>query len=347
MTFSLSGKKIWVVGHRGMVGSAVMRRLQQEDCQILVASRKELDLRRQSFVEDWLSVNKPEAVILAAATVGGIYANHSRPAEFIYDNLAIETNVIHGAYQANIKKLLFLGSSCIYPRLAEQPMTEDALLTGALEPTNEWYAIAKIAGIKLCQAYRKQYECDFISAMPTNLYGPMDTYSLTQSHVIPALIEKMHMAKEAGDKTVELWGTGKPRREFLYVDDLADALIFLLQHYSESEHINIGSGIDISIADLSLLIADVIGYKGQFTFDKSKPDGTPRKLLDVSKLKQLGWEAYTSLQEGLKKTYAAYLRGACKVADEMSSTSSKANPTALQSPIEQVSDQMPAANNGE
>ena len=305
--FSLSGKKVWVAGHGGMVGSAIVRRLASEDCKIVTVGRDEVDLRNQSEVGAWLETNRPDVVFLAAATVGGILANETRPAEFIYDNLAIEANIIHGAYKAGVEKLLFLGSSCIYPRNAPQPMTEDCLLTGPLEPTNQWYAVAKIAGIKMCQAYRRQYRCDFISAMPTNLYGPGDNYDLESSHVIPALIAKMHMAKASGDKSVSIWGTGTPRREFLYVDDLADACIFLMRRYSSEGHINVGAGKDISIAELARIIADVVGFSGEFEFDSSKPDGTPRKLLDVERLTQMGWAAKARLPDGLALAYKKLL----------------------------------------
>ena len=305
--FELKGRRVWVAGHRGMVGAALLRRLASEDCEILTVGRNEVDLRRQVDVETWMAEAKPDAVFMAAATVGGILANDNRPAEFIYDNLAIETNVIHAAWRTGVQKLLFLGSSCIYPRMAPQPMPEDCLLSGSLEPTNQWYAIAKIAGVKLCQAYRRQYGCDFISAMPTNLYGPGDDFDLTTSHVVPALIRKIHEAKAAGRPTVEVWGTGRPRREFLYVEDLADALVYNMAHYSAAEPLNVGTGEDIAVAQLARLIADVVEFDGDFDFDPSKPDGTPRKLLDVSRLHDLGWHARTSLEEGLAATYRWYL----------------------------------------
>jgi GDP-L-fucose synthase len=308
--FELTGRRVWVAGHRGMVGAALVRRLGRAGAEVLTVVRAAVDLRRQTQVEDWLAQEKPDAVFLAAATVGGILANDSRPAEFIYDNLAIEANVIEGARRAGVAKLLFLGSSCIYPKLAPQPMTEDALLTGALEATNQWYAIAKIAGIKLGQAYRRQYGCDIISAMPTNLYGPGDTYDLQASHVVPALMHKIHRAKTSGANTVEVWGTGTPRREFLHVDDLADACVFLMERYSEESHVNVGTGTDVTIRELAELIAAVVGYAGGFHFDTAKPDGTPRKLLDVSMLTGLGWQAKISLAEGLKQTYAWYLANA-------------------------------------
>lgn len=304
--FELEGRKVWVAGHRGMVGSALLRRLASARCTLLTASRAELDLRNQRAVDGWLAQAKPDAIFLAAATVGGIHANSSRPAEFIYDNLAIETNIVHAAWRHGVKKLLFLGSSCIYPKLAPQPMAEDALLTGPLEPTNQWYAIAKIAGIKLCQAYRRQYGCDFNAAMPTNLYGINDNFDLAQSHVIPALMAKIHAAKIAKQPTVPIWGSGTPRREFLYVDDLADALVFLMERYSSDEHVNIGAGTDLTIAELAEMIARVVGYHGRFVYDRSKPDGTPRKLVDVARLAALGWRASTSLEEGLVATYRWY-----------------------------------------
>jgi len=305
--FSIKGKRVWVAGHRGMAGSAIVRRLIEEDCELVTVGRGEVDLRHQQAVEAWMQATRPQVVFVAAATVGGILANHTRPAEFIYDNLAIETNLIHGAWRAGVEKLLFLGSSCVYPRLAAQPMTEEALLSGALEPTNQWYAIAKIAGIKMCQAYRKQYGCDFISAMPTNLYGAGDNYDLEQGHVVAALQVKIHQAKQIGARSVQIWGSGTPRREFLYVDDLADALIFMMKHYSAESHLNVGTGEDVTIRDLAELIARVTQYEGEFVYDRSKPDGTPRKVMDVQRLTALGWTARTSLEEGLKQAYASYL----------------------------------------
>ncbi len=266
-----------------------------------------MDLRRQAEVEDWLAEMRPDVVIVAAATVGGIHANDTRPAEFLYDNLAIEANLIHGAYRTGVKKLLFLGSTCIYPRMAPQPMKEEYLLTGPLEPTNQWYAIAKIAGIKLCDAYRRQYGCDFISAQPTNLYGPFDNFDLSGGHVLPALMRRVHEAKEAGAGTVEVWGTGTPLREFLHVDDLADALVFLLRHYSAEGHVNIGTGEEVSIRSLAEIIAGVVGFKGRYVFDHEKPDGTPRKLGDVSKINALGWHARIGLREGVAETYRWFL----------------------------------------
>jgi GDP-L-fucose synthase len=302
-SFSLRGRRVFVAGHRGMVGSAIVRRLAGEGCEILTVGRSQVDLRRQQPVEDWMQAERPDVVIVAAAKVGGILANSSRPADFIYDNLAIEANLIHAAHELGVAKLLFLGSSCIYPKLAPQPMKEDALLTGPLEPTNEWYAIAKIAGIKLCQAYRKQHGADFISAMPTNLYGPGDNYDLQSSHVVPALMRKIDEARAKGAAQVEIWGSGTPRREFLYVEDMADACVFLLKHYNGSDHVNIGTGVDLTIRELAETIARVVGYRGDFVYDRSKPDGTPRKLMDGSKLAVLGWRASTSLESGLKQSY--------------------------------------------
>ncbi len=306
-SFSLQNKKVWVAGHAGMVGSALLRRLQQEDCDVLTIDRHDLDLRRQDHVEKFFLNHKPDAVIVAAAHVGGIVANNNEPADFLYNNLAIETNLIHAAYKAGVEKLLFLGSSCIYPREAPQPIREDSLLTGPLEPTNEYYAVAKIAGIKLCQAYRKQYGCNFISAMPCNLYGPGDRYDAERSHVIPALIMKMNEAKEKRADHVVLWGTGTPLREFLYVDDLAEALVFLLENYQESEPVNIGAGHDVSIAALAGTIAEAVGFEGTIGFDSTKPDGTPRKLMDSSKINAMGWQPQIVLPEGIKKAYKWYL----------------------------------------
>jgi GDP-L-fucose synthase len=290
-----------------MVGAALTRRLKTEDCALLEVTRKEVDLREQAAVRAWMAREKPDAVFVAAATVGGILANDTRPAEFLYDNLMIEANIINAARDVGVEKLLFLGSSCIYPRLAAQPMTEAALLTGPLEPTNEWYAIAKIAGIKLAQSYRRQYGCRFISAMPTNLYGPHDNFDLASSHVLPALIRKMHEAKVSSAKSVVLWGTGKPRREFLHVDDLADALVHLMKVYDAEEHVNVGVGDDVSILELATLCARAVGYEGSFEHDTSKPDGTPRKLLDVSLLTSLGWRASIPLDAGIDSTYRWFL----------------------------------------
>lgn len=305
--FSLEGKRIWVAGHKGMAGSAIARRLQREHCEVLTVERSALDLCRQADVEGWMAENRPEVVFVAAALVGGIQANNSRPAEFLHDNITIETNIIRTAWTVGVKKLIFLGSSCIYPRLAEQPMREDALLTGLLEPTNEAYAIAKIAGVKLCQAYRRQYGCDFISAMPTNLCGFGDNFDVQGGHVAAALMVKIHRAKEEGAEFVELWGTGTPLREFLFVDDLADGLVFLAKNYSDTEHVNIGTGKAISIRALAELLAEVIGYQGRFRFDTSKPDGMPRKALDVSRMERMGWVAATPLRSAFEQTYRWFL----------------------------------------
>ncbi len=307
-TFSLTGRRVWVPGHAGMLGSAIVRRLEQErPSAILVATRKELDLVRQSDVEQWVAINKPDAVFVAAARVGGILANDSNPADFLYDNLMIEANVIHACFKAGVEKLMFLGSSCIYPRAAPQPIREDALLTGPLEPTNEWYAIAKIAGIKLCQAYRKQFGCDFIAGMPTNLYGPGDNFDLLSSHVVPALIRKAHEAKISEAASMEIWGTGAPRREFLHVDDCADAIVFLMKTYSGHEHVNIGSGEDLSVEEVARTIMRVVGFGGDLTHDRSRPDGTPRKLMAADKLRAMGWAPKIGLEEGLRKSYAYWL----------------------------------------
>ena len=304
--YSLSGKRIWVAGHNGMVGRAVSRKLEKHDCKILTVARDEVDLTRQGEVEVWLANNKPDAIIVCAARVGGILANDTFPADFIYDNLMIEANIIHAAHKNRVEKLLFLGSSCIYPKHAAQPMREEMLLEGALEPTNEWYAIAKIAGIKLCQAYRKQHGVDFISAMPTNLYGPYDNFNLETSHVIPALIRKCHEAKLSNSAEMEVWGSGKVMREFLHVDDCAAAIIFLLENYSDMDHVNIGTGEDVTIAELAETIKTVVKFGGDLCFDASKPDGTPRKLLDVSKINAQGWHHKISLEKGLKSTYEWY-----------------------------------------
>jgi GDP-L-fucose synthase len=290
-----------------MAGSAIVRRLKFESCEIVTVTHSELDLSRQADVNAWMTDRGIDVVCLAAAKVGGIMANATRPAEFLYDNLAIETNIIHAAWRTGVKKLLFLGSSCIYPRLAQQPIKEEELLTGPLEPTNEWYAIAKIAGIKLCQAYRRQYGCDFVSVMPTNLYGPGDRYDAEGGHVVAALIMKIHAAKVGNSATVELWGSGTPRREFLFSEDLADACIFVLRNYSSEMILNVGTGFDMSILDLAQGIAKIIGWQGSFTFDASKPDGTPRKLLDVSRLRALGWVAPTDFETGMKQAYDWYV----------------------------------------
>jgi GDP-L-fucose synthase len=305
--YEIAGKRVWVAGHRGMVGSALMRRLASEDCEIATAGRATVDLRRQQETEDWLAETKPDLVYLAAAKVGGILANRDRPGEFLYDNLMIEANVMEAARRTGVGKLVMLGSSCIYPKFAPQPIAEDALLTGPLEPTNEWYAVAKIAGIKMAQAYRRQYGCDFISLQPANLYGPNDNFDLASSHVIAALLRRFHEAKIASAPEVTVWGTGTPRREFLHVDDLADACVFLTKSYSEPEIVNVGTGEDITIADLAKAIADTVGYRGAIAFDSAKPDGTPRKLLDVSKLSAMGWTAGISLAEGLHRYYRDYL----------------------------------------
>ncbi len=305
--FDFAGKRVYVAGHRGMVGSALVRRLKSESCEILAVDRTALDLTRQAETEHWMATAKPDAVILAAAKVGGIGFNNAYPVDFLADNLAIALNVIRVSHNVGVRKLLFLGSSCIYPRLASQPMSEDLLLTGPLEPTNEWYAVAKIAGIKLAQAYRRQYSDDFISVMPTNLYGPGDNYHLEHSHVPAALIRRVHEAKIAGAPTVTVWGTGRPRREFLSVDDLADACVFIMKHYSGSKFLNVGTGQDITIAEFAQLIADVVGYRGHFVFDTSRPDGTPQKLLNVSAVNRLGWQAKTPLREGLAAAYSDFL----------------------------------------
>jgi GDP-L-fucose synthase len=305
--YSLTGKRVWVAGHGGMVGSAIVRRLASESCDVITANRIEVDLTRQSEIERWMMAAKPQAIFLAAAKVGGIVANDTYPADFLYDNLMVEANVIHAAHKAGVEKLLFLGSSCIYPKHATQPIAEDALLAGPLEPTNEWYAIAKIAGLKLVQAYRRQYGSDFISAMPTNLYGPGDNFDLMTSHVIPALIRKAHEAKTAGDSKLVIWGSGSPRREFLYVDDCADALVHLMKTCSQASHVNVGSGEDLSIYELVKLICKVVGFEGEIANDASKPDGTPRKLMDVNQLSALGWRSRTELPSGIRETYKWYL----------------------------------------
>lgn len=305
--YDLAAKRIFVAGHRGMVGAAVARRLESENCEIIVAGRDELDLRDQAGVRAFLVKRKPDAVILAAAKVGGILANDTYPADFLYDNLVIETNVIEGSFRAGVSRLLFLGSSCIYPKFAPQPIPEDALLTGPLEPTNEWYAIAKIAGLKLCEAYRRQHGADYISAMPTNLYGPGDNFDLNASHVIPALLRKAHDAKAAGERNLAVWGSGAPRREFLHVDDCADALVFLLKTYSGAGHVNVGSGTDVTIAELARMVMDVVGLEGELLFDRSKPDGTPRKLMSGDKLAAMGWRPRIDLKSGLASAYKWFL----------------------------------------
>lgn len=307
MVFKLSGGRIWVAGHRGMVGSAIVRRLSLEGCHILTVDRGSVDLCEQTAVRTWMDNQRPDAIFLAAAKVGGILANDTRPAEFIYDNLAIQMNVIEAARRTGIAKILLLGSSCIYPKMAAQPIPESALLTGALEPTNEAYAIAKIAGIKLGQAYRRQYGCNIISAMPTNLYGPFDNFDLTSSHVLPALLRKIHDAKLNGGD-VPIWGTGEPYREFLHVDDLADACVHLMKTYASEDIINVGTGEDLSIRELAELIAEIVGFKGRFVYDADKPDGTPRKRLNVDRLKQTGWQARIPLREGITSTYRWFLQ---------------------------------------
>ncbi|WP_341486794.1 GDP-L-fucose synthase [Pararhizobium sp. A13] len=305
--YDLSGKRIWVAGHRGMVGGAVVRRLASEHCEVITVGREVVDLTRQAEVEDWMTETKPDAIVMAAAKVGGILANDTHPVDFLAENLAIQTNIATAAHKADVERFLFLGSSCIYPKLAPQPMAEDSLLTGPLEPTNEWYAIAKIAGIKLCQAYRKQYRRDWISAMPTNLYGPGDNYDLQSSHVMPALLRKFHEAKESRSAEVTVWGSGTPLREFLHCDDLADALVFLLKTYSGYDHVNVGSGVEVSIRELAETIAEVVGYEAKLTFDATKPDGSPRKLMDCSRLHAIGWNNVRSLKDGIANAYAHWL----------------------------------------
>jgi GDP-L-fucose synthase len=314
MSYALNGKRVWVAGHRGMVGAALVRQLGREDCTIQTVGRDVLDLRDGGAVLSWMRNNRPQVVILAAAKVGGIVANDTWPADFLYDNLAIENAIIHGAFETGVEKLLFLGSSCIYPKFAPQPITEEALLTGPLEPTNEWYAIAKIAGIKLCQAYRRQHGCDFISAMPTNLYGPGDNFDLTSSHVIPALMRKAHEAKLAGAESMTIWGSGTPRREFLHVDDCASALIFLLKNYSGDQHVNVGSGTDVTIDELARLVMEAVGFSGTLEHDTSKPDGTPRKLMSNEKLTGMGWRKAIGLKDGLAGTYCWFLQNETCVA---------------------------------
>ncbi len=306
--FDLAGKRVWVAGHRGMVGAAVVRRLEREGCaEIITATRAKVDLARQSAVEGFMREARPDAIFLAAAKVGGILANDTYPADFLYENLVIETNVIAEAARLGVGKLLFLGSSCIYPRLAPQPITEDALLTGPLESTNEWYALAKIAGIKLCQAYRRQHGLDFISAMPTNLYGPGDNFDLNASHVLPALIRKADTARKQQARELVIWGSGMPRREFLHVDDCADALVMLMKNYSGEQHVNVGSGEDLTILELARQVASVVGFEGEIVTDPSKPDGTPRKLMSADKLRAMGWSPRIPLEQGIRQTYGWYL----------------------------------------
>lgn len=309
MTYDLRGKRVYVAGHRGMVGSAIARRIVAEGAEVLTATRSEVDLTRQDQVEAWMDENRPDAVFIAAAKVGGILANDTYPAQFLYENLILEANIIHAAYKTGVEKLMFLGSSCIYPKFADQPIVEESLLTGSLEPTNEWYAIAKIAGIKLCHAYRKQYGVNFISAMPTNLYGPGDNFDLSSSHVMPALIRKAHEAKESRSTEITVWGTGTPRREFLHVDDCADACVHLMKVYDGETHVNVGSGEDVTILELTQLVAKTVGFEGKIVHDLSKPDGTPRKLMSASKLRDLGWSPKIGLSEGVASTYKAFLDG--------------------------------------
>lgn len=306
-SFVLQGKKVWVAGHRGLVGSALSRRLGREDCELLTIERSDCDLRDRMDVETWFNDARPDVVLLAAARVGGIYANDVNPVDFLYDNLMIQTNVIDAAHRHRVEKLVFLGSSCVYPRLAPQPIPEEALLSGPLEETNQWYATAKIAGLKLCQAYRRQYGSDFVAVMPSNLYGPGDRFDLRTSHVVPALIAKAHQAKRDAASVMEVWGTGQPLREFLHVDDAADAIVFVLKNYSGEQFLNVGSGSEISVADLATLVRDIVGFRGRIRFDTAKPDGTPRKVVDVSRIKALGWTPHISLADGLAQTYRWYV----------------------------------------
>lgn len=307
--YDLSGKKVFVAGHRGMVGSAIVRRLATENCEVLVAERNDADLLNEAQTRQWLEKNRPDVVVLAAAKVGGIGANNALPVDFLCENMRIQLNVIEGSHAVGVERLLFLGSSCIYPKFANQPINEDELLSGPLEPTNEWYAIAKIAGLKMCQAYRQQFGRDYISAMPTNLYGPGDNYHPDHSHVPAALLRRFHEAKLASAPSVAVWGTGTPLREFLYVDDMADASVFLLKHYSEREPINVGTGDEVTIGQFAALVAEAVGYRGELKFDTSKPDGTPRKLLDSSRIRALGWQPKTSLRNGLPKALEDFLKG--------------------------------------
>lgn len=306
ISYALRGKRVWVAGHGGLVGSALVRRLEDEECEILAAPREQWDLRSSEQVDQWMAEARPHAVFLAAARVGGIYANASRPVDFMYDNLMIQSNIIHAAHRHGVEKLMFLGSACVYPRLARQPIPEDALLSGPLEPTNQWYAVAKIAGIKLCQAYRQQHGADFISVMPTNLYGPGDNFDPLQSHVLPALIGKAHHAKIEGAPVFTVWGTGRAQREFLHVDDAADGMVFLMKRYSNEEIINLGTGHEVTISDLAALVCRIVGFRGSIHFDRSKPDGTPRKVVDITRLSGTGWQARTSLEEGIEHTYRWY-----------------------------------------
>lgn len=307
LPFDLEGRRVWVAGHKGMVGSAVVRRLGNEPVDVVVADRREVDLLDQGAVRTWMQSNRPDVVVIAAAKVGGIAANDSYPADFLSQNISIQSNIIDTAARLGVSKLLFLGSSCIYPRMAAQPIVEEALLSGPLEPTNQWYAIAKIAGLKQCEAWRRQEGHDFISAMPTNLYGPGDNFDLASSHVLPALIRKAHEAKISGANEMVVWGTGTPRREFMHVDDLADGLVHLLKHYSSDIHINVGTGTDVTIAEAAETVASVVGFEGRLVFDSSKPDGTPRKLMDGSRMANLGWKARIDLRSGLADAYRAFL----------------------------------------
>jgi GDP-L-fucose synthase len=312
MAFALAGKRVYVAGHKGMVGSAIVRRLERENCQILTSERS-VDLREQGLVREWFASERPDVVIIAAAKVGGILANDTYPAQFLYDNLMIEANLVDAAHWQGVNRLLFLGSSCIYPKFAEQPIVEEALLTGPLEPTNEWYAIAKLAGIKLCQAYRREFGCDYISAMPTNLYGPGDNFDLQSSHVLPALIRKAHEAQLSRAEGITIWGTGSPRREFLHVDDLADACVMLLKSYSGEEHVNVGSSEDHTILELAEMVIDVVGFSGRIDRDLGKPDGTPRKLMNSAKLQAMGWTPSIGLREGIESTYRWFLEHRAEV----------------------------------
>ena len=313
--YNLTGKRVWVAGHRGMVGSAICRRLEKIDCEVLCTDQDEFDLCCQDSVDTWVQEHRPDAVMIAAAKVGGIFANNNYPVDFLYNNLMIETNIIHSAWKAGVEKLLFLGSSCIYPRECPQPIREEYLLTGSLEPTNEWYAIAKIAGIKLCQAYRRQYGCDFISAMPTNLYGPGDNFDPKNSHVPAALLRRFHEAKTSAQTEAVVWGSGRPLREFLYVDDLADACVFLMENYSEETHINVGTGREIRIDAFAELLCQVIGFTGTLRYDPSQPDGMPRKIMDVTRITAQGWKSLTSLKDGLRCYYEWYVEHLEKIRD--------------------------------
>ncbi len=320
LPYELRNKRIWVAGHRGLVGRALVRRLELEGCEVITVERAECDLKSSAAVLGWMTAQRPQSVFVAAARVGGIHANDTRPAEFLFDNLMIEANIIDAARICGVEKLMFLGSSCIYPRDTPQPMVEEALLTGPLEPTNQWYAVAKIAGVKLCQAYRRQYGCDFISAMPTNLYGPGDNFDLLSSHAVPALIAKAHRAKLEGADSIDVWGTGTPLREFMFVDDAADAMVFVMRHYSEEAPLNIGSGSEISTAELAELICRIVGFGGAIRQNPAKPDGTPRKLMDSSRLARLGWVARTSIEDGIERTYRWYTGGVLLRNAEIAST---------------------------